>query len=69
MNIEQQKNLFKEAIKSEMSIMHTEFGKSLDFADKFVELGNDFSKLKPDTQEKIIKAFLSIALASPIKFN
>ncbi len=41
MNIEQQKNLFKEAIKSEMSIMHTEFGKALDFADKFVELGND----------------------------
>ena len=70
MTIEEQKELFKMAIKKLIAPIDSQFSDALDFADKFVELGNAFSKLRPDVQKKVIDAFYKAAIStSPFQFN
>ena len=70
MTHDEQKELFKTAIKNAIPILHTERGKALDFVDKFNDAGQAFNELSPEVKIEIIKAFSTItAVNFPFQFN
>jgi len=70
MTIDEQKDLFKTAIKQFIPIINPQQKDALDFADKSIELGNAFNRLRPYVQQSIIKAFINVAMLSyPLQFN
>lgn len=60
MDRNQEKDIFKAALKSNIPAINTELGKALDFADKFIDAGNTFSELSPRMQQVVFSTLLSV---------
>ena len=60
MDNKQQKDILKSALKNAIPVLHTELGKVLDFADKFVDAVNAFGELTPQMQSVVFQTLLTV---------